>query len=95
MAELREEDLQVRLAVGDAESARAAGAEFARTLAGAHSADFELALVEQGGLVRRAVTEAGYTAEQARLAAERFEAAATAEWRRIAAAGASGPGGWA
>jgi len=33
MTELREEDLQVRLVVDDAASARAAGAEFARTLA--------------------------------------------------------------
>ena len=93
MTELREEDLQVRLAVDDAASARAAGAGFARALAGAASEDFAPALAEQEGLVRRAIAEAGYTEEQARVAAGRFEAAAAEEWRRIAGAGASGAGG--
>ncbi len=50
MSELREEDLQVHLVVDDAGSARAAGAEFARALAGAASEDFAPALAEQEGL---------------------------------------------
>ena len=93
MTALREEDMQVRLAVGDAGSARTAGAEFARTLAGADSRDFALALAEQEGLIRRAITAAGYTAEQAGSTARGFAVAAAGEWQRIAGAGGSGPGG--
>ena len=87
MVELREEDLLVRLTVDDAGTARDAGAGFARALAGAASADFAAALAEQRELVRGAILAAGFTAGQARLAAERFEAAAQAEWARIADAG--------
>ena len=47
-------------------------------LAGAAPADFAAALAEQGELVRRAILEAGFTAGQAWLTAECFEAAAQA-----------------
>ena len=93
MVELREEDLLVRLAVDDAGTARDAGTSFARALAGAASADFGAALTEQRELVRDAILGAGFTAGQARLAAERFEAAAQAEWARIADAGGARVGG--
>ena len=87
MVELHGEDLLVRLTVDDAGTARDAGASFARALAGAVSADFAAALAEQGELIRQAILEAGFTAGQARLAAERFEAAAQTDWARIADAG--------
>ena len=87
MVELRGEDLLVCLTVDDAATARDAGAGFARALAGAVTLDFAAALAEQEELVRHAILEAGFTAGQARLAAERFEAAAQAEWARIADAG--------
>ena len=89
MVELRGEDLLVHLTVDDAGTARDAGASFARALAGAASADFAAALAEQGELVRHAILDAGFTAGQARLAAERFEAAARAEWAGIAGGGAA------
>lgn len=81
---LREDDMLVRLAVDDARTAQDAGAGFARALAGAYPVDFMVALAEQEDLVRRAILEAGFTAEQARLAAEHFEVAALAEWKRVA-----------
>jgi hypothetical protein len=93
MGELRVEDMVVRLAVDDATTAREAGAKFARALAGAVWTDFALALAEQGHLIRCAILGAGFADGQARLAAERFEAAARAEWRRLAGAGMSGAGG--
>jgi hypothetical protein len=93
MAELRAEDMVVRLAVDDAGSAQEAGAKFARALAGALWPDFVLALAEQECLIRRAIAEAGFADGQARLAAERFEVAVLAEWRQLAGAGASGSGG--
>ncbi len=83
------DNLHVHLAVDDALTAQAAGARFACTLAGAEPHDFAQALAEQVGLIEHTVVEAGYTAEQARLAAGHFEAAAAAEWQRIAAAGGS------
>jgi len=85
----REDDPHVYLTVDDARAAQVAGAKFAGALAGAHSAEFALALAEQEGLIQRAITDAGYSAEQAWLAASRFEAAAWDEWERIAAAGGS------
>ena len=87
--ELRVEDLMVHLTVGDARTAQRAGAKFARTLAGAHSADFALALAEQQDLIRRAIMAAGYTAEQEELAVGRFGVAARDEWQRIADANGS------
>ena len=84
------DDLMVRLAVDDARTAQDAGAKFARDLAGAASADFMLALGEQGDLVRRGIMDAGYTDAQAQLAAGHFEVAARAEWRRLADAGVDG-----
>lgn len=84
----REEDLQVRLAVDDTRTARAAGTKFARSLAGACSAEFALALAEQEHLIRRAVTDVGYNARQADLAAREFAAAAAVEWQRLVDAGA-------
>ena len=93
MAELHVEDLMVRLAVDDARTAQEAGAKFARALAGALWPDFVLALAEQEYLIWRAIADAGFTDGQARLAAERFEVAAVAEWWQLAGAGASGSGG--
>ena len=81
------DELQVRLAVDDARTAQAAGVTFARRLSSAHSADFALALTEQELLVERAIVEAGHSAEQARLAARRFAAAAWDEWQFEVAAG--------
>jgi hypothetical protein len=90
MLELRENDLRVHLTVDDARTAQVAGATFARTLAGAHPEDFALALAEQQGLIQRAITDGGYSTEQARLAAGHFEVAAREEWQRIVdAAGGS------
>ena len=89
MTELGEESLQVRLAVDDARSAQAAGATFARTLAGASTDAFALALAEQERPVQHAVTDAGYTVLQADRTARSFAAAAAAEWRRIVDAGGS------
>jgi hypothetical protein len=42
---------------------------------------------EQEHLVERAITEAGYSAEQAHLATGHFGTAARDEWRRIVAGG--------
>ena len=64
-------------------SAQAAGARFARTLAGTDPQDFALALAEQEHLIQRAITDAGYTVEQAGLAAREFAASAAVEWQRI------------
>lgn len=93
MTELREEDMLARLATDDARTAQDAGARFARALAGAGSAAFMVALAEQLDLIRRTITDAGHSAEQAWLAAEHFEAAARDEWEQIA--DASGPSGLA
>jgi hypothetical protein len=93
MPELRVEEMVVRLAVDDARTAQEAGVQFARALAGALWPDFVLALDEQEYLIRRAIAAAGFADGQARLAAERFEVAARAEWRQLAGAGASGSGG--
>ncbi len=84
MIVLREEDLQVLLTVDDARTAERAGCKFARTLAGADPADYVLALAEQEHLVERAIMDAGYSVEQARLAAGHFGTAARDEWQRIA-----------
>lgn len=95
VTDLYAEDLTVHLTPGDAWTTQSAGTTYARTLAGAASEDFALALAEQEGLIRRAIAEAGHTAEQTQLTAERFEIAAAAEWQRIIGAGAGGPGGQA
>jgi hypothetical protein len=95
MIHLREEDMMVHLTVDDARTAQVAGATFARTLAGAHPEDFALALAEQEELIERAITEAGYTAQQARLAAGHFTAAAREEGQRITDAGGSSTWGTA
>ena len=79
--------MMVHLAVDDARTAQKAGLKFARDLAGAVSADLTMALAKQVDMSRRANMRAGFTAEQAQLAAERFETAARAEWERITAAG--------
>ncbi len=89
MTILADNDLYVRLAADDARNAQAAGIKFARSLVGAYSGDFALALAEQEELIHRAIMEAGYNAEQAQLAAGYFEAAAQDEWQRIATAGGS------
>ncbi len=84
MTDPNERDLQVHLTVDDARTAQTAGASFARTLAGARSVDFALALAEQEELIRRAIMAAGYTAEQEELAVGHFGVAAREEWQRIA-----------
>ena len=95
MTEPPDDGLMVRLAVGDARTAQEAGAKFARDLAGGHGDDFTLALIEQSSLIRRAITDAGFSTEQARLTAEHFEVAALAEWARLASAIASDVSGTA
>ena len=82
----RRDEPMMHLVVDDARTAQQAGTEFARALAGAGGTDFMLALSEQGDVVRRAIVDAGFSTEQAQLAAEHFEAAARAEWTRIASA---------
>lgn len=89
MAELRHEDPHIHLTVDDARTAQVAGAKFARTLAGARSDDFALALAEQEHLIQRAITDAGFTILQADLAAREFAASAAVEWQRIVGAGGS------
>ena len=84
MTEPPDDGLMVHLTVDDARTAQEAGAKFARDLAGAHGADFMLALAEQCDLIRRAITDAGFTVEQAQLAAGHFEVAAREEWARLA-----------
>lgn len=81
------DELQVCLTVDDARTAQAAGVTFARTLSGAHLADFTLALAEQKLLIERAIVEAGYSAEQARLTAWHFAVAARDEWQVELASG--------
>lgn len=58
--------------------------QFARSLAGAPTAAFMVALGEQEQLVRAAVEEAGFGERIARSAADAFEAGARLEWERIA-----------
>ena len=79
-----EGELQIHLAVDDARTAQLAGAKLARVLAGADPDDFAAVLWEQEHLVERAIVDAGYSAEQARLAAGHFGAAARDEWQQIA-----------
>ncbi|MGI4801343.1 MAG: hypothetical protein ACRYG8_46440 [Janthinobacterium lividum] len=76
--------LTVMLAPEDADTAFAAGVQFARALAGAENAAFLMALGEQQALIHAAVLEAGYPHGRARAAGEAFEAGAREEWRRIA-----------
>ena len=67
---------------------QAVSARFARALAGAEAVKLALAHAEQVTLIERAATDAGFGAEQARLAAEHFAAAARDERRyMIEAAG--------
>lgn len=88
----REAVMMVHRAVDDARTAQAAGATFARTLAGADPQDFAAALWEQEHLIERAITDAGHSAEQAGLAIGHFRAAARDEWQRIADTGGSEAG---
>ncbi len=83
MIEAIDDDLQIRLTPDDAESAQVAGVKFARTLAGAPGAAFMIALGEQEQIVLQVITEAGFSRDVARLAAESFEVGAKLEWRRI------------
>jgi hypothetical protein len=89
MTDPDEEDITVHLTVDDARTAQAAGIKFTHTLTGAHAGDFALALAEQEHLIQRAITNAGYSATQADLAAREFAAAAALEWQRIADASGS------
>lgn len=76
--------MEVRLVPEDVETARAAGVQYARALAGAPTATFMLALGEQEQLLRTAVEEAGLGELIARSAAAAFEVGARLEWERIA-----------
>lgn len=95
MNAINADDLQVRLTMDDAHTAQLAGVTFARTLSGAASADFVLALAEQELLVERAIVEAGHSAEQARLTVGHFGAAVRDEWARIVSASGHGERGHA
>lgn len=79
-------ELMVRLAVDDAATAQTAGVRFARDLTGARRGDFLLALAEQCDLICRAITDAGFSTDQAQDAAEHFKTSALVEWARIARA---------
>ncbi|MGI4799353.1 MAG: hypothetical protein ACRYG8_36025 [Janthinobacterium lividum] len=82
-------DPMVVLAPDDADSAFAAGVQFARALAGAENAAFVMAVGEQGALIRNAVRDAGYPHTEADQARTTFEAGARTEWRRISSSGQS------
>jgi hypothetical protein len=71
---------------GNANSARDAGRDFARALAGAANPLFMLALGEQTFIVSSGIRAAGFSKRKARVAAVAFEEAARAEWRRISTA---------
>lgn len=43
-----------------------------------------MVLVEQGDMIRRTITDAGFSGKQVRLAAEHFEGTALGEWERVA-----------
>ncbi len=83
MIPARDEDLQIYLTPNDIESAQVAGVQFARALAGAPGAAFMIALGEQEQIVLRVITEAGFSSDVARLAADSFEVGAKLEWQRI------------
>ena len=93
MTELNVKEPTVWLAPEDSATARVAGADFARALAGAPPEAFMFALGEQEEMIRTAVRKAGYGARKARLAAGAFTSAARVEWGRIAPAFGSG-GQW-
>ena len=76
----------VLLMPGDTGTARVAGRDFARTLAGAPSELFALALAEQSHIVQSSIRRFGLSKRQARLAADAFDAAARSEWYRISRA---------
>src|ERR1700750_2465899 len=71
MQQLGQEPM-VFFAPEDAHTARAAGVEFARPLAGAPPAWFMLALGEQGLIIREAVERYGCSAQTAEEAASAF-----------------------
>ncbi len=83
MIEATDDNLQVYLTPDDAESAQVAGVKFARALAGAPAAAFMIALGEQEQIVRLVITDAGFSGDVARMAADSFEVGAKLEWRRI------------
>ena len=74
---------RVYLDPADAATARTAGTDFARALAGAPGDWFMLALGEQEEIIRTAIRRSGYGSRRARLAAIEFSAAAVLEWERI------------
>ncbi len=83
------DELSARLDVNDARTAQDAGTKFARALADIGSADFMTALAEQQDLIQRAIVEAGFSTQQAWLAAEHFGDAARDEWAQMTHAGAA------
>ena len=86
MNDSHDDGLMVHLTVDDARTVQEAGAKFARDLACAMPRDFLLALSEQQSLIQRAITDAGFTPEQARLADGHFEVAAREEWAQVGTA---------
>ena len=82
----RDTEPMVWLVPGDTGTARVAGRDFARTLAGAPSELFALALAEQSHIVQSSIRRFGLSQRQARLAADAFNAAARVEWNRISRA---------
>jgi hypothetical protein len=86
MTEQRDTEPTVWLVPGDKGTACVAGRDFARTLAGAPSELFALALAEQSYIVQTSIRRFGLSKRQARLAADAFDAAARSEWHRISRA---------
>ena len=86
-------ELEVRLALGDAASARSAGVDYARVLSGAPTGAFIMAVEEQADLIVCWAIHAGCAASLALTSARQFREAAEAEWLRFSAAGAAGYGG--
>jgi hypothetical protein len=74
MPEQRDTEPTVWLVPGDTATARVAGRDFARTLAGAPSELFAFALAEQSFIVQTSIRRFGLSKRQARLAADAFDA---------------------
>ena len=88
MIEQGEAELSVCLTATEARIAELGGVHFARVLAGTDEHTFALALVEQVGVIERAIVDAGFGAEQASFAAEHFATAAReARWEHVAGKG--------
>lgn len=93
MTGLHAGNLAIHLTPGDARTTRSAGVDYARTLTGAPTDAFLEALAEQENLIVRWTTGAGFSTDLAQAMAREFVTAAETEWRRIAGACGSLPGG--